>query len=42
MEVTLANREPVGETDDAVAVDDALGNQAHRAADEVTAHVPLG
>ena len=40
--MTLADGEAVREPRDAVAVDDALGNQAHRPADEVTAHVPLG
>ena len=42
MKVTLTGREPAGEPCNAVAVDDALGDHAHRPADEVTANIPFG
>ena len=40
--VALGVAEPRGETADALAIDDAVGDQAHRAPDEVGAQVPLG
>ena len=38
----LGVAQPPGQARDAVAVDDAVGDQAQRAADEIAAHVPLG
>jgi hypothetical protein len=34
--------DPGGQATDALAVDDAVGDQPHRAADDVPAAVPLG
>ena len=42
VQVALAVAEPPREPGDALAVDDAVGDQPHRAADDVGAHVPLG
>jgi hypothetical protein len=42
VDVTLAVAEAAGETDHALAVDDAVGDQPHRASDEIRAAVPLG
>ena len=42
VELPLAVAEARGESRDAVAVDDAVGDQAHRARDDVGARVPLG
>ena len=42
VEVALAVAEPGGEPGDALAVDDAVGDEPHRPADDVGADVPLG
>ena len=42
VEVALAVVEVAGEAGDAVAVDDAVGDEAHRPGDDVTAAVPVG
>ncbi len=42
VEVALAVPEPASELSDAPVVDDAVCDEAHRATDEVGAHVPLG
>ena len=41
VQVAFAEAEPLREPGDAVAVDAAVGDQPHRAADDVGAHVPL-
>ena len=41
-QVTAAVPEPAGETGDALAVDDAVGDEAHRPGNDVAAHVPFG
>ena len=40
--MALAVAEPAGEAGYAVAVDDAVGDEAHRAPDDVRAAIPLG
>ncbi len=40
--VTLGVAEPAREADDALAVDQAVGDQPHRAPDEIRAQIPLG
>ena len=42
VEVALAVVEVPGEAGDAVAVDDAVGDEAHRPGDDVTTAVPVG
>ena len=42
IEVPLADGHAPGEAADALAVDEAVGDQLHRPADEVAADVPLG
>ena len=40
-QVAAAVAEPAGETGDALAVDDAVGDEAHRPGDDFAAYVPL-
>ena len=42
VDLTFAVREPPRQAADALAVDDTVGNEAHRASDHVAARVPLG